>query len=30
MSRCAEIVREKDLTVVGLDIDADYVAALPS
>ena len=25
MSRCAEIVREKDLTVVGLDIDADYV-----
>jgi SAM-dependent methyltransferase len=25
MSRCADIVREKDLTVVGLDIDADYV-----
>jgi 2-polyprenyl-3-methyl-5-hydroxy-6-metoxy-1,4-benzoquinol methylase len=25
MSRCAEIVREKDLTVVGLDIDSDYV-----
>jgi SAM-dependent methyltransferase len=25
MSRCAEIVREKALTVVGLDIDADYV-----
>ena len=25
MSRCAELVRAKDLTVVGLDIDADYV-----
>ncbi|MBN9100234.1 MULTISPECIES: class I SAM-dependent methyltransferase [unclassified Pseudonocardia] len=25
MSRCADLVRDKDLTVVGLDIDADYV-----
>ncbi|MDT7614971.1 MAG: hypothetical protein QOF00_2418 [Pseudonocardiales bacterium] len=25
MARCAELVHEKDLTVVGLDIDADYV-----
>jgi len=25
MARCADLVRSKDLTVVGLDIDADYV-----
>jgi SAM-dependent methyltransferase len=25
MSRCADLVRGKDLTVIGLDIDADYV-----
>lgn len=25
MARCADLVRAKDLTVVGIDIDADYV-----